>query len=95
MCLGIPMQVVESDEFTALCERRGEQRRLNMMLIGPQPVGTWVLAIMDHAREVLAPEQAQQIDDAVSGLEAALRGETDLDSFFADLELPSAIGPPR
>jgi [NiFe] hydrogenase assembly HybE family chaperone len=34
MCLGIPMQVVESDEFTALCERRGEQRRLNMMLIG-------------------------------------------------------------
>jgi len=95
MCLGIPMQVVESDEFTALCERRGEQRRLNMMLIGPQPVGTWVLAIMDHAREVLAPERAQQIDEAVSGLEAALRGETDLDRFFADLQLPSAIGPPR
>jgi len=95
MCLGIPMRVVESDEFTALCERRGEQRRLNMMLIGPQPVGTWVLAIMDHAREVLAPEQAQQIDEAVSGLEAAMRGETDLDSFFADIQLPSAIGPPR
>jgi hydrogenase expression/formation protein HypC len=95
MCLGIPMQVVESDEFTALCERRGEQRRLNMMLIGPQPVGTWVLAIMDHAREVLVPERAQQIDEAVSGLEAAMRGETDLDAFFADLQLPSAIGPPR
>jgi hydrogenase expression/formation protein HypC len=95
MCLGIPMQVVASDEFTALCERRGEQRRLNMMLIGPQPVGTWVLAIMDHAREVLAPERAQQIDEAVLGLEAAMRGETDLDSFFADLQLPSAIGPPR
>jgi hydrogenase expression/formation protein HypC len=95
MCLGIPMQVMESNEFTALCERRGEQRRLNMMLIGPQPVGTWVLAIMDHAREVLSPERAQQIDEAVSGLEAAMRGETDLDSFFADLQLPSAIGPPR
>lgn len=95
MCLGIPMQVVESNEFTALCERRGEQRRLNMMLIGPQPVGTWVLAIMDHAREVLEPERAQQIDEAVSGLEAAMRGETDLDGFFADLQLPSAIGPPR
>jgi len=95
MCLGIPMQVMESNEFAALCERRGEQRRLNMMLIGPQPVGTWVLAIMDHAREVLSPERAQQIDEAVSGLEAAMRGETDLDSFFADLQLPSAIGPPR
>jgi hydrogenase assembly chaperone HypC/HupF len=95
MCLGIPMQVVESDEFTALCERRGEKRRLNMMLVGRQPVGTWVLAIMDHAREVLAPENAQQIDEAVQGLEAALRGETDIDSFFADLQLPSAVGPPR
>jgi hypothetical protein len=50
---------------------------------------------MDHAREVLAPEQAQQIDEAVLGLEAALRGETDLEGFFADLQLPSAIGPPR
>ena len=95
MCLGIPMQVVESDEFTALCERRGEQRRLNMMLVGRQPVGTWVLAIMDHAREVLTPENAQQIDEAVQALEAALRGETDIESFFADLQLPSAIGPPR
>ena len=95
MCLGIPMQVVESDEFTALCDRRGEQRRLNMMLVGRQPVGTWVLAIMDHAREVLTPENAQQIDEAVQALEAALRGETDIESFFADLQLPSAVGPPR
>lgn len=95
MCLGIPMQVVESGEFTALCARRGEQRRLNMMLVGPQPVGTWVLAIMDHAREVLSPEQAMQVDDAVSSLEAALRGETDLEGFFRDLQLPSALGPPR
>ena len=95
MCLGIPMQVVESDEFTALCERRGEQRRLNMMLIGPQPVGTWVLAIIDTAREVLEPEYARQLDDAVLALEAATRGETDLDAFFADLQLPSALGPPR
>ena len=95
MCLGIPMQVVTSNEYTALCERHGEQRRLNMILVGPQPVGTWVLAIMDHAREVLEPARAQQIDAAVSGLEAALRGEGDLEAFFADMELPSALGPPR
>ncbi len=95
MCLGIPMQVVESGEFSALCERRGEQRRLNMMLIGPQPVGTWVLAIIDTAREVLDPAHARQLDDAVLALEAATQGETDLDDFFADLQLPSAMGPPR
>jgi len=95
MCLGIPMQVLEAGEFMALCERRGEQRQLNMMLVGPQPVGTWVLALKDHAREILTPEQARQIDEAVMSLEAALRGETDLDGFFSDLELPSAAGPPR
>lgn len=95
MCLGIPMQVIESNEFTAVCERRGERRQLNMMLIGPQPVGTWVMAIMDHAREVLAPEQAQQIDEAVQALEAAMRGEQDLDAYFPDLVLPSQLGPPR
>jgi len=90
------MQVVEAGEFTAVCERRGERRRLNMMLVGPQPAGTWVLAIMDHAREVLDPEYALRIEEAVSGLEAALRGETDLDAFFtADLVLPSQAGPPR
>jgi len=95
MCLGIPMQVVEAGEFMALCERRGEMRHLNMMLVGSQPVGTWVLALKDHAREVLTDDQARQVDDAVQSLEAALRGETDLDAFFGDLELPSAAGPPR
>lgn len=95
MCLGIPMQVIESGPFTALCERRGEQRRLNMMLIGPQPVGTWVLAIMDHAREVLDEVQARQIDEAVLGLEAALQGANELDGYFPDLALPSQMGPPR
>jgi hydrogenase expression/formation protein HypC len=94
MCLGIPMQVIEADEYTALCERRGEQRRLNLLLLGPQPVGTWVLAIMDHAREVLTAEQAAQIDAAVCALEAALRGEQDLDIYFQDMPLPSRLGPP-
>ena len=90
------MQVVESGEFSAVCERRGERRRLNMMLVGPQPVGTWVLAILDHAREVLEPQQAQRIEESLSGLEAALRGETDLDAYFTgDLVLPSQVGPPR
>ncbi|AHE98008.1 HypC/HybG/HupF family hydrogenase formation chaperone [Thioalkalivibrio paradoxus] len=95
MCLGVPMQVVESGEFTALCERRGEQRRLNMMLVGAQPVGTWVLALKDHAREVLDPGQAEQIDRAVCALEAALRGEGGSEDYFEDLVLPSQVGPPK
>nr|WP_026340836.1 HypC/HybG/HupF family hydrogenase formation chaperone [Thioalkalivibrio sp. ALJT] len=95
MCLGIPMQVVEAGEFVALCERRGERRQLNMLLVGPQPVGTWVLAVVDHAREVLSPEEADRVDRAVCGLEALQRGERDIDAFFEDVELPSEMGPPR
>jgi len=49
---------------------------------------------MDHAREVLTAEQAAQIDAAVCALEAALRGEQDLDIYFQDMPLPSRLGPP-
>lgn len=95
MCLGIPMQVVESNEFTARCRRGSEERVLNMLLLGAQPEGTWVLALMDHAREVLTEEQARQIDQALHGIQAAVSGDPDLDRFFGDMELPSVSGPPR
>lgn len=95
MCLGIPMQIIECDGFSARCRRGEEERTVNLLLVGAQPVGTWVLVLMDHAREVLTEEHARQIDDAVCSLEAVLRGEVDLDAYFADLELPSVVGPPR
>lgn len=75
MCIGIPMRVVESGEFFAICEGRGEWRRLDVMLIGAQPVGTWVLAFLDAAREVIDEARAKQINEALDQLEAALRGE--------------------
>lgn len=85
MCLGIPMRVVECGDFSALCERDGQRRRLDMMRVGPQAPGTWVLAFMDHAREVLDPDEARRIDLAVRALESALLGKTDLDEYFPDL----------
>jgi hydrogenase expression/formation protein HypC len=88
MCLGLPMRVVEAGECYALCERRGERRRLDMRLLGPQPPGTWVLAWLDSAREVLDAQRAAEIDAALDALEAVLRGEhadLDLDLAFADL----------
>ena len=53
MCLGVPMRVIESDETSALCEWRGERRRLSLMLIGQQDAGTFVLAHRDTAMRVL------------------------------------------
>ena len=55
-----------------------------MLLVGPQPRGTKILAHLGAAVRVLGDLEAQQIDDALEAVEAALRGEN-VDRFFADL----------
>ena len=55
--------------------REDETRRVSMMLLGAQPVGTLVLVHIDTAIRVLDALEAKQIDDALKGLEAAMRGE--------------------
>ncbi len=86
MCVGIPMKVVESDGFMAWCEGRGRREQLNMMLVGPQEEGTWVLAFVGSAREVLTEEQAAQIDDALDAVEAVMNGASDVSGYFKDLQ---------
>ena len=87
MCIGIPMQVVESHGFVARCEGRGETADLNMLLVGPQEPGTWVLNFLGSAREVLSADDARKINDALDVLEAVMSGdeEVDIDAHFADL----------
>lgn len=96
MCVGIPMQVLRCDGLVALCTGRGGERRLDLSLVGEQPPGTWLLAFLDAAREVIDADAAAQINTALDGLEAAMNGETDLTRFFADLidrppELPAFL----
>lgn len=97
MCVGIPMRVVEPRGGEALAEGRGQRQLLDMLLIGPQPAGTWVLAYLGTAREVLSAERAGEVDAALDGLEAVLSGETEnLDRFFPGLagrvpELPDFL----
>ena len=71
MCIGIPMQVVESNDFVARCEGRGETADLNMLLVGPQEPGTWVLNFLGSAREVLTEDEARQIGAAAQTLAEA------------------------
>lgn len=85
MCLGIPMQVLECHGNVALCQCRGGVRQLDLSLVGEQPVGAWLLAFIDAAREVLDVEAAARINAALDGLEAVLAGETDVSRHFADL----------
>ncbi|RCX32850.1 HypC/HybG/HupF family hydrogenase formation chaperone [Thioalbus denitrificans] len=85
MCIGIPMQVVDpAGPFHAWCEGRGERRLVDLMLVGGQPPGGWVLVFLDSAREAIDPERAHRIGAALDALDAALRGDP-LDHLFADL----------
>ena len=90
MCLSIPMVVVDCEgtgDF-AWVERDGKRERVNMMLIGSQPVGTWVLTQLGLAREVVEPEQLTLIEEALTALAASLDGDYDAQAYFQDLKRP-------
>ncbi len=96
MCIGVPLQVEALDDGAefAICGDGGSggsdggRQRLDMRLVGPQPVGAWVLAFNGAARRVLDAEEAAQIRDALQALQVALHGDGDvagIDALFADL----------
>lgn len=85
MCLGLPMQVIECNGYVALCQGRGGRRQIDLALVGEQPPGTWLLAFIDAAREVIDADSAARINAALDGLEAVMAGETDISAHFADL----------
>jgi len=86
MCIGIPMQVVASNDHEAWCVGSDGRVRIDLALVGPQPTGTWLLTFMGAAREVLHPESAARIRAALDALAGALAGDTaSIDAAFADL----------
>ena len=76
------MQVIEADGPFAWCEGRGRRERLNTMLVGEVVRGDWVYAHLGQAREIMTPQHAHEINLALDGLAAVLRGETALDAYF-------------
>lgn len=89
MCLSIPKQVVawEGEGDFAWVERNGQREFLNMMLLGPQPVGTWVLTSMGLAKETVEPEQLALIEEALTVLAASLDGDYEASDYFQDINV--------
>jgi hydrogenase expression/formation protein HypC len=91
MCIGVPMRVIEGDGIWAMCEARGARERVDMLIVGSQPPGTWVLAFHGAARRVMSESEALQTQDALDALQIALRGDADgrsadaVDALFGDL----------
>jgi hydrogenase expression/formation protein HypC len=80
MCIAIPMQVMRRQDMFAWCHGRGQQRHVNLALVGEVSEGSWVLVHLDTAREVIAPERVAEINRALDAVEEAMNGE-----FAADL----------
>lgn len=87
MCLSIPRQVVawEGEGDFAWVERDGQRELVNMMLIGAQPLGTWVLTSLGLAKEVVGDEERALIEDALSALADSLEESYDPSRHFQDL----------
>lgn len=95
MCLGLPMTVVDGDDFSALCEWHGETRRVSTLLVGRQAPGARLLVHLDSAIRVLDEAEAEAIGLALDGLAAAAEGRP-FEHLFADLmdrepELPAHL----
>jgi hydrogenase expression/formation protein HypC len=94
------MQVFGFNGEYAMCERDGEQHLIDTQLVGKPQIGDWLLTFLDTAREIISPEHAAQIQDALQALSLTLAGETNIDHLFADLinrepQLPDHLRPDR
>lgn len=93
MCIGLPMQIIESGFGYARCTGLGIERDVDTLLIGEQPPGTWVLVFMNSAREVITEDEANKIGNAVTAIDQIMAAEGtvsenatgDIDALFADL----------
>ncbi|MGC2166946.1 MAG: HypC/HybG/HupF family hydrogenase formation chaperone [Gallionella sp.] len=86
MCLGIPMQVIEAFETSAICAGRNGTQMINTMLVGKVEPGQWLMTFLDAARDIIDSEQAELVNAALDGLQlVADGGEIDMDRYFGDL----------
>jgi hydrogenase assembly chaperone HypC/HupF len=90
------MQVVEMQGSYALCEANNTQEVVDMMLVGDQPKGTWILNFLGAARETMTPEDAEQTMLAHNAVSDVMQGGDQVDHLFADLinrepELPDHL----
>ena len=89
MCIGIPMQVIEADGRFALCEGRGERRRIHTALVGDVAPGDWLLVFLDDARESIDAARAAEVNAALDLVLGAMQG-ADL-AVDIDFALPSQM----
>lgn len=85
MCIGIPLRVIASHDFHAVCDDAGQPRTVDTTLIGRAEVGDWLLVFLGSAREVLDVDTAHKMRDALAAMERVMAGDHQVEHLFADL----------
>jgi len=76
MCLGIPMQIAEIDQFMARCTAKGVERDVSLFMLQHETLspGDFVVVHVGYAIQKVTPEQAatawQLYDEMVIKAEA-------------------------
>lgn len=89
MCIGMPMQVRAIEPGHALCEGRGERRRVTTALVGDVAPGDWLLVFLSDARECIDAARASEVNATLDLVLGAMQG--DVLSGDAGFELPSRM----
>lgn len=79
MCLGIPMKVMEINDFTARCEAKGVERDVSLFMLQHEPVevGDFVVVHVGYAIQKVTPAEARtawEIYDEMLAREAEQSG---------------------
>ena len=61
MCLGIPMKVLEINEFMAHCEAKGVTREVSLFMLQDEPVkpGDYVMVHVGYALQIMTEHEAR------------------------------------
>jgi hydrogenase expression/formation protein HypC len=68
------MQVLRIEPGYAVCEGRGEKRRVTTALVGDVVVGDWVLIFLNDAREIIDAQRAAEVNMALNWVQDAMGG---------------------
>ena len=85
MCIGTPLRIVRTEGGAGWCVNGSRAARVDLALVGEQPVGAWVLAYQGSAVRTLSDDEARRMTSALDALEAVLAGAVNVDAYFADL----------
>lgn len=72
MCIGIPAQLIERDEYSGLADIGGVQRRISLALVPDARIGDYVLVHAGCGMQIIDEQSAAETLDLLKSLESEM-----------------------